>query len=247
MLNRNLAWICLLLIASAHAHHPWVLGEQAQVATGESLAFTVYFGHEFPIAEPLAADRIAAVSLLGPDGSSIEIGTADLSTGELKQRGFHVLGVEQARGYWTRTTEGGRTQSREGLTNAVHCSQSINGAKTFFQVGQGRDHTLSQTLGHPLELQIMNDPSSLETGREIRIKLVFNGQAQTGSVMLFNAESGEDPIETFTTDDEGLAQLPLSGPAPWLLMAVVEEDYPDRQICDVRRFRATLAFPANAE
>ncbi len=247
MPNRNLAWICLLLVASAHAHHPWVLSEQAHVATGESLAFTVYFGHEFPMAQPLADERIAAISLLGPDGDSIVIGSSGLSTGELMQPGFHVLGVEQARGYWTRTTEGGRAQSRKDLANAVHCNQSINGAKTFFQVGQSRDHTLSQVLGHPLELLIKNDPSALKAGHEIRIALVFHGQPQSGSVMLFNADSGEDPVETFTTDDEGLARLTLSGPAPWLLMAVVEEDYPDPLICDVRRFRATLAIPARAK
>ncbi len=247
MFNRHLAWISLLLIASAHAHHPWVLSEQANAAAGESMAFSVYFGHEFPIAEPLADERIDAVQLIGPDGDLIETGTADLTTGELEQPGFHVLGVQQSRGYWTRTTEGGRAQSREGLPNAVHCSQSINGSKTFFQVGQGRDHALSQALGHPLELLIKSDPSTLEADQEIRVALVFNGPPQTGSVMLFDAESGEDPVETFTTDDDGLARLPISGPAPWLLLAVVEEDYPDPQVCDVRRFRATLTIPAGAE
>ena len=249
MLNRTVLFLALTMISlAAYGHHPWVWPESATIDSGESVGFVVFFGHEFPRADPLRSERIGPVRLLAPDGQVVDIDhAAGLNTGPLNQPGVYRLGVEQTRGYWTRTTEGGQARSREQLANAVHCNYSGNSATTLIRVGDSTDSAWSTPLGHRLEILLLSDPPELGPDQDIQLRLIFDDQPHAGPVMVFNADSGEDPVLAMESDENGQAGFTLPGAGPWLIKAVAEIDYPDPGVCDVERFIATLAIPAIAE
>jgi uncharacterized GH25 family protein len=236
----------LILSPLAYAHHPWVTTEPAQTSAGQSVEILPFFGHAFPSDERSSIDRLSQISLTNPDGQLVEldrVSDATLNTGALTDEGVYVVGTRQTRGYWTRTTEGGERLPRSKVENAVRCSYSDNGSKTLVQVGNANAAASVNTpIGHRLEIVPIGNPLAQQTGETVQIKVLFEGQPHAGPLMVFHSESGEDPYLMTETDASGLASMVLEGPAPWLLLAHGEIDYPDPTVCDVESFYASLTF-----
>ena len=231
--------------AGAHAHQPWVLPVDARVAPGDSTAIRVYFGHAFPEADLMAAERLAGAAVASPDGAIESVdpgGDLPFATPSMNESGTWVIGVEQARGYWTKTPDGGRPLPRSEVSEAVRCSYSGNAAKTLMRVGDAEVSSADRALGHRLEILPDADPTRLGAGDALAVQVRFDGAPHSGPLMAFHADSGESPYVTLETDDAGRAEVALSGQGPWMLLARAERPYPDPSICDVESFHASLTF-----
>ncbi len=243
--RRSAVLIALFLAAPLAAHQPWVLTDREEVATGQAVDVQVYFGHVFPGHELIDAERVAAVQTVDPGGRVRPLDTDSrmpFPTPPLDETGTWVIAVEQVRGYWTQTPEGGRPLPRTELREPVHCSYSGNSAKTVVRVGADERHAIDRPLGHRLEILPGDDPTNLEAGDRLTIEVRFDGQPHVGSVLLFHADSGEEPYSTVETDAGGRAVFGLEGAGPWMAVAHAERPYPDPEVCDVESFHATLTF-----
>ncbi len=236
----------LLLSPTAQAHHPWVMAEPARTSVGQSVEIQPFFGHAFPSDERSSMDRLAEVTLKRPDGQVVELERLPetaLSTGVLEDKGVYVVATRQARGYWTRTTEGGQRLPKPEVANAVRCSYSDNGSKTLVRVGDANSTSaVTMPLGHRLEIVPVANPLTRRSGELLEVQVLFEGQPHAGPLMAFHSESGEDPYLMTETNASGLATVVLEGEAPWLLLAHGEIDYPDTTVCDVESFYASLTF-----
>lgn len=229
------------LTGAALAHHPWVLTDPGHTESVSNVQVLPFFGHEFPFDEAMRPDRIAELVLLQADGEQTDIDRDAMRTPELSP-GVHVLGVRQARGYWSQTTEGGRPLPRSELQNVVSCAYSDNGAKTLIIVGEGGPSAAGQALGHRLEILTDADVARLAEGDLVAFRVLLEGNPHAGPLMAFHAESGEDPWLVSESDSAGHIELVLEGPGPWMLLAQGEIDYPEPAVCDVERFYSSLSF-----
>ncbi|MGY6555269.1 MAG: DUF4198 domain-containing protein [Wenzhouxiangella sp.] len=225
----------------ALAHYPWVLTEPGRTEVGASVQVLPFFGHDFPFDDPMRPDRIAELVLLSADGERIDIDPSDANTPPLSA-GVHVVGLRQARGYWSQTTEGGRPQPRSELQNVLSCGYSDNGAKTLIIVGDGGPSAAGQALGHRLEILTDADVGRLAAGDSVEFRVLLEGKPHAGPVMAFHANSGEDPWLLSESDGNGRIEIQLEGSGPWMVMAQGEIDYPDPAVCDVERFSSSLSF-----
>jgi uncharacterized GH25 family protein len=209
-----------------------------------------YFGHAFPGEETMETDRLAKATLGTPDGQLIALdleGDPALQTPPLTQAGVHVIGVRQARGYWTQTTEGGQRLPRPQVANAVRCSYSDNGSRTLVAVGDGGPSAAATPLGHRLEILPLGEPEAVKAGATLPVQVLFEGQPHIGPLLAFHSTSGEDPYAAMETGVDGRAVVVLEGEGPWLLLAHGEIDYPDPSVCDVESFYASLSLTVPAQ
>jgi uncharacterized GH25 family protein len=231
--------------APAHGHQPWVLPDDAHIAPGESTAIHVYFGHSFPAADALAIERLERARYAGPGGDTGRIdagGRVPFASPALGEPGTWVIGVEQARGYWTKTPDGGRPLPRSEVDEAVRCSYSGNAATTMVRVGDGQAWADVRSLDYRLEILPRADPTRLAGGDSLAVEVRFDGQPHAGPLLAFHAASGEEPFATVEADETGSAEIELAGRGPWMLLARAEVAYPDPAVCDVEAFHATLTF-----
>lgn len=244
-MRRTLKTTALILgmsVASiALAHHPWVLTDPGRTEAGSKVQVLPFFGHEFPHDEAMRPERIAELVVLRADGERVDLDPAGAQTPPLPD-GVHAVGLRQARGYWSQTTEGGRPQPRSELANVVSCGYSDNGARTLVVVGEGGRSAAGQALGHRLEILTDADVARLAEGDLVAFRVLLEGKPHAGLVMAFHAESREDPWLVSESDSTGLIELALEGPGPWMLLAQAEIDYPDPAVCDVERFTSSLSF-----
>ena len=229
------------LAGTALAHHPWVLTDPGHTEAGSNVQILPFFGHDFPVDDPMRPDRIAELVLLSADGELTGIDLETLSTPDLTE-GVHVIGLRQTRSYWSRTTEGGRPYPRSQLENVVSCGYSDNGAKTLIIVGDGGPSAAGQALGHRLEILTDTDVTRLAEGDRVEFRVLLEGNPHAGPFMAFHADSGEDPWLVSESDGSGRIEIQLEGPGPWMVMAQGEIDYPDPAVCDVERFSSSLSF-----
>ena len=229
------------LASMAPAHYPWVLTEPGHAEPGARVQVLPFFGHEFPFDEAMRPDRIARLVLLQANGEQTDIDRDAMHTPELSP-GVHVIGLRQARGYWSQTTEGGRPLPRSELQSVISCAYSDHGAKTLIIVGESGPSASGQALGHRLEILTDTDMNRLAEGDRVQFRVLLEGRAHAGPVMAFHAESGEDPWLVSASDSKGQIDIKLEGPGPWMLLAQAEIDYPDRAVCDVERFYSSLSF-----
>jgi uncharacterized GH25 family protein len=237
------AWI--ILAGAAHAHQPWVLTEPGTVETGASAQVTVYFGHAFPGDTLIDPERIAGIAVAAPSGTieALEVDSAvPFESPVLNDPGIYAIGIEQARGFWSKTPDGGRPQPRSALDNAVTCNYSGNAAKTLIRVGDADASGAGVPIGHRLEIVAEGDPTRMGAGDALAVQVRFEGKAHPGPVQAFHAGSGEEPYRTVEADANGRAEIELSGSGPWMLVAYAELPYPDPAVCDTEGFYASLTF-----
>lgn len=224
------------------AHYPWITVTEGDAGP----AFRVHFGHRFPGEGRLAPHQLQGVRLIAPDGVAHKLVLDDHELHPLPPlgEGTHLLVVEQNPSFWSRTHEGGRRASREQYPDAFSCSQSSNVMKSI--VGRGAGEALGQEQGHPLELIPLSDPSALQTGDPLEVRVLLHGEPWTGEIGATYAGyegQGEDAYALHAaTNVEGVARFVPAVAGQWLVLAYAGEDFPDPAICDRRSYHSTLTF-----
>ena len=240
-----LALACTMSVSLAQAHQPWLLTEPKAAETPAAARVSVYFGHVFPDDTLIDPERIAAVALASPTGAVEALesqAVVPFDSPVLDQPGTWAIGIEQARGYWSRTPDGGRPLPRSALDEVVTCNYSGNSAKTLVRVGDDPASSAAVPIGHRLEILTASDPTRMGAGDVLGVEVRFDGSAHSGPLLAFHAGSGEEPYRTVETDAGGRAEIELVGDGPWMLVARAELPYPDPEVCDTEGFHASLTF-----
>lgn len=234
----------ILLLAAASvalAHYPWILVLEEEPV----LRFEIGWGHNFPRDGVMDPERIASLSLAGPDGSLREFPVSaepSHNAGELELSGLYILAAQQVPSFYSRTAEGGQRGSRAEFPEVLRCSHSANSMKAL--VSRGKNGDPGRVLGHPLEIVPLADPAGLGAGETLPVKVLYQGRPFQGTVeATWDGQSDKEiPAVTTETDASGVARIPLAGSGTWLVAVNVQEPYPDPAVCDHNSYTATLTL-----
>ena len=238
-----ISWICLT--TPVQAHDTWVSPSVFQAEKGTAPDYTVSNSHHFPaLAEDIMdSGRLDKLYTVAPDGTPLS--KAASFSGE----GTHVAVAVPVNGFATKTPDGyQRGKNKTQVATPIFCRKSMKFAKSIFTVGQAGGDAWARPLGHAMEIIPLKDPASLKTGDTLPVKVLRDGEPVRtfvfGTYEGFSSQSNTFGYTT-RTDKEGVANIELIHGGPWLLIAKVEEAYPDPATCDSQRWAATLTFRVN--
>jgi hypothetical protein len=186
----------------------------------------------------IARDRIAALTLSGPAGSSAldtaaltarnDTSFINLRTGD---EGTYVLGLstrprelaltgEQFNGY---LKEEGlddvlAERTRSGTLAEPAKERYAKHVKAVFQVGATRSDAWERPLGYPAEIIPLVNPYALRRGGTLQIRCLLEGQPGAELTVLAGGRTrtgGRLPQLRVRTDAEGRASIPLATAGKW--------------------------------
>jgi uncharacterized GH25 family protein len=250
------AFLALLTITTlahteARAHDVWLTTERD--ASG-SASVLVHHGHPGDRKTPdvdklfeLTAYDVGggAVSLLPGVVSAVHGGVPVLVTERFSESGIIILAARYDNGYWVNTPFGHRNTSRLQIPDGADSLSSMKYAKALLGVHSAASNPYTTIVGHRLELVPLDDPFTLKPGASLSVKVYFEGEPLRGA----SVERGdgvtpmeENEIPRFTTDERGIAVIPLAGTGPQLLVVdhLVAAAHPDLAARDLHN--ATLSF-----
>ncbi|XCN74318.1 MAG: DUF4198 domain-containing protein [Candidatus Electrothrix aestuarii] len=232
----------------ALAHYPWINAESYFPHAGESPKINIGYGHGYPLGSFLQQEDLESMSLTGPTGQ-IPLKEANIIEYEpeeaLSEPGIYTVAAQRKAIFYTKTTDGWKRQTKEGLKNVLRCSLSHKSAKGLLTV-DAEDATMDKkALGHVLEIVPQANPASLRAGDYLPVQLLLRGKPHQAKLFAtYMGFSTESDVFAYTTktDKEGMGRIRILQPGIWLIKAEYEEPYSDQKVCDVEAFSATLTL-----
>jgi hypothetical protein len=123
--------------APARAHYPWMTPADYAPEPGNSLEFSIGWGHVFPGTDTMSGDRLESAELLDAEGTvhPLALGEgAEFTTLPLPGKGPWVLAARQRPGFYSRTLQGGQRHAicctRSSMARPCPCALSLPGGAT---------------------------------------------------------------------------------------------------------------------
>ncbi|MHA7834265.1 MAG: DUF4198 domain-containing protein, partial [Algiphilus sp.] len=191
-------------------------------------------------ARTLEAERVAELHRIDGDGhaQALTVTSQNRWHAESAAAPGAMLAGLQTPGFWSRTPEGGRPQSRASLENVSRCSHSHNGFKALIGGVDALQAVSTAPLGHPLE--IVPSPGGSEA---LAVRLQLRGKPTEGTLTV--TAIGDASVQEWRIARDGVTDIPLGGKGPWLLHSEHREAYGDPAVCDERVFNATFYVNAS--
>jgi len=238
----------ILFSSQAQAHYPWVNSDNYSPETGDSVHITIGWGHRYPLSRFLKKADLEHIVIVGPDGKKVDLVVASELEFEpennLSKPGSYIVAAKRKTGFYTKTTQGGKRQSKKGLSNVISCSLSHMSMKAILSVGEEQG-AVDSKVGHPLEIIPMANPAELSAGDYLPIQLLLHGKPYKGKIFAtYMGFSTEKDVFAYTskTDRQGRGKIRILQPGIWLIKPEHIEPYPNQDECDVEKFIATLTL-----
>lgn len=232
----------------ANAHYPWINLSDYTPESGEVLKMTMGWGHRYPLAGFLKYDALESIDILGPGKTKpTVISSSDVefqSEESISEPGAYIVAAKRKAGFYTKTTEGGKSCSKKGLKNVISCSHSHMCMKAIVNVGEGKGK-VDTPIGHPMEIIPLVNPANLRTGDYLPVQVLVNGKPFKGMIYAtYIGFSTEKDTFAYTTktNKKGKSKIKILNSGVWLVKAHHEVPYPDQSECDVESFLGTLTF-----
>lgn len=235
----------LLYSATVQAHDPWFLLPSYNLAPGGLSPIYIGYGHVFPLDGFLAKQNVKSAEIVSLSGKRSPLKEEEFgySISELDAAGTYILLASQQGGFYTRTKQGNKRQSKEGLKDVINCSYSMKNAKALVNVGSGGG-PFDQRYAHPLEIIPLTNPADLKVGDFMNIQILMHGEPYRSEVYATYSGFSSDGAYAYTrsADDAGKASIKILNSGAWMIKVKAEEPYSDTKVCDIQRYTATLTF-----
>ncbi|AHF92201.1 NAD+ synthetase [Opitutaceae bacterium TAV5] len=265
-----------LLLATgvaAQAHQLWIGANRYQLSgPGEKPGpQTVYvhasWGHRLPVDEPPDPLRFAGYLLFAPGSAPAPVASGEggyrVARLDLEKPGLYWIAATYRPAFSTRVkTADGRQVYLPGPKDEAPADVAVqegtlisDHAKTLLQVaGEGaREETLTQPVGHTIELVPLKNPALLAPGESLPLQVRFKGAAYQGDPVEVTTENSVatalgEPPRSIETDAQGRVDIPLAQAGVWLLVAAIVELAPPELAAkaDRVRYRCSLTFAVPA-
>jgi len=244
--------ICIIAIASlctqAYAHYPWINLVDYTPEVGEALKMTIGWGHRYPLDGFLKRDALESIYILGPGGKKQTVSSSselELQSEEgISEPGVYILAAKRKAGFYTKTTQGGKSCSKKGLKNVIKCSYSHMCTKAVVNVGEGKGK-VDLRVDHPMEIIPLVNPADLRPGDYLPVQVLLKGKPFKGKIYAtyvgFSTEKDTFAYST-STNKKGKGKIKILHSGVWMIKADHEEPYTDQTECDVESFVSTLTF-----
>ena len=226
-----------LILAAARAHDTWLQPERFAATPGAVLGVGLtsadgFFGADTAI----KPDRVAR--LLGRLGGGAvgfaapqEGGKALVFSATLTRPGVAVLGVElkprllelapdKIELYFREVHAGDELRAAWAAVPAPRRWREsyVKHAKTFVRVGEplAGDRAWAEPLGLALEIVPERDPTALQAGDELPVRVLRGGAPLAGFMLAF-VSAGETREHVVMTDEQGRAGATLDARGAWLV------------------------------
>ena len=241
----------LLLSAApgAVAHELWVnaLGQQ-----GELFRADIGYGHSFPDAGTIPADRthiFRPLQLVTPDGKITldQVGEnyAYQRKVALKKGSYLVLGFYRPT-FWSKGPEGWQQTDRIQRPDATYVEEAIMCAKTVCNIqGAATDDLITKPSGQRLEIVPQRNPTTVGAKDKLLVQVLCDGKPVKGAeveAILAGSADKENPNFKGKTDDRGMLAIAPLQSGYWMLKTEYAYDHPDRKRADEVVLLATLTF-----
>lgn len=239
--------VSLFLTVPAFAHFPWINLSNYAPAKGAKIKGTIGWGHLFPYDGFMQQDQLKSLQLAGPQTEAPSLGFSSVLEWETDEgvnaEGGYIIYAERNPGFYTKTTKGGKSVSKQGLEDVISCSYSHKSMKAVANSGAPGD--ISKPVGLPLEIIPMDNPATLKVGDYLNIQILLDGKPYRGEIYGtyagFSTDNGTFAYVT-STNKEGYGRIRMLHPGTWLLKTSVETDYSDKNECDKEVFFTSLTF-----
>jgi uncharacterized GH25 family protein len=250
----------LLSVARLAAHDFWIDPSSFRPAPGQRVTVRLRVGQHFR-GDPVPRDPslLQRFSVIAPGGGESPIpgvpGAEPAGFATMTAQGLTLL--TYASGRSPVSLDGAKFESylsEEGLeaVSAVRARKSQSAAsvkevfsryaKSFLDVGGKGGTGYDRVLGLTLELIPEKDPTSLTSGAELPVRLLFRGKPLAGVLVTALPHDKPDTKITARTDAAGRARLRLDQPGEWLVKAVHMIPAPAETAADWESFWASLTF-----
>ncbi len=252
---RPIAFVAALVLpvavqSRAFAHDAWAIMKDFAVRPSGQATIQPISSHVFavPGKDFMAQDKVAAASLVSPDGTEQAATAASdgYASGDLKAKGTYLAVVKQQAGFYSKTPDGGVPKNKKDAPGAVNCRYSEKHAKAVFTVSASGGNGYGKVLGLPMELVPLRDPTTLKAGAMLEVKVLFDGKP-AASTMVYGTYAGFSDVPgtfayTTSTDKEGVAKIKLLKKGVWLLLTKRDDPYKDTSVCDKQAYSGALTF-----
>lgn len=250
-------------IFTAQAHDVWVTAPTTLPAQSV-LKADLSYGHHYPQAESIAADRVhifKPLSLIDADNRAQEMQLVGdnyqyASKKPLKAGVYRIAATYQPT-FWTKDKQDKWQQSNLSQTpDAVHCEQTQMFGKAVVQVGgQENAVAISQPVGQELEIVPLANPNTLKERQLLPIQVLYQGKPLAGAMVMATSDviAQIDPTAMHEhrdlngyaakTDKNGKTNfLPLVE-GKWKVKVTHKTAFADQTVCQHKILHATLIVP----
>jgi nickel transport protein len=201
----------------ASAHDIWI----TLAGPADARRAIVNYGHPYD-RPPTVADKIIDIFAITKTGQESLIQDLTITregqwfvveTKPFHDEGHTLIAVRYDNGYWIKTADGYRNATNREVPNALDGLWSVKFGKAL----TGPDAPWDKVLAHELEIVPLSDPLTVKPGEKLRLRVLFRGKPLSDGKI----ERGdgltvvpEADIPRFTTDTDGVAEVPIvkSGP-----------------------------------
>ncbi|MCD6165902.1 DUF4198 domain-containing protein [bacterium] len=216
----------------------------------------IYFGwgHGYPVADFLSADKLSEFKLITPKGENkpLQPGQGGFLATRLNlfEKGTYIVAASLKPGFYTMYAEKGQIHHKgapkTGLSGVIVSLHFEQYAKALINVA-GSDSSFRKPVGHTLEIIPLVNPAELKVGDYLPVQVLFKGRPARfcpvyGTYAGFS--TGDDFAFAATTDGRGKAKIRILHHGPWLIKTKVKLPAPDelKDKCDELSYTATLTF-----
>jgi uncharacterized GH25 family protein len=243
--------IFLAFVVPANAHFMWInVGDYTPPQPG-GINLNIGWGHSFanPVGNVLQdLDRLDKIVLLGPNGAELPVKPSDGVDFKVEKpldaEGSYLVVANRKEGFFSKTTQGYKSQSKKGLKDVIQCSYSGGYSKAIINVGHGGGDAFSKTVGHTLEIVPLSDPAGLKQGDYFTCKVLYAGKP--ASLEIYAAYAGFSTEGAWAyvskTNKDGMGRIKILQPGIWLLKVSHQVPYDDPKECDQYSYTSTLTF-----
>ena len=213
-------FLCFSSVASSHTLWLNATNYYPEINSLESGArTTIYFGwgHRYPVADFLSADKLKEFNLITPTGESkpIKPGIGGFLATQLSlsEKGTYIVAASLKLGFYTMYVEKGKIHHKSvpktGLSGVILSLHFEQFTKALINVTNS-DSSFRKPVGHALEIIPMVNPAGLKVGDYLPIQVLFKGKPARfcqvcGTYAGFS--TGDDFAFATITDSKGQAKI----------------------------------------
>ena len=254
----------LVAVASlAQAHELWV-NAPAKIAADEVLKADLAYGHDYPTAEPIEADRLhifKPLQLIGMDGKAQDMNQQGenyqyVSKEKLGKGAYWVSAIYQPT-FWSKNDSGWKQQNLKDMPDASTCQQAQMFGKTLTVVGDAPVDVaaVSKPVGQALEIVPLADPTQIKLDAVFPLQVYYDGKPLAGATVTATADTfmekdleathdhREPQAFSGKTDKEGkVGMIPLIE-GLWKVKVSYKTPFEDKATCMEHSLTSTLIIP----
>ena len=244
----------LVAVASlAQAHELWV-NAPAKIAADEVLKADLAYGHDYPAAEPIEADRLhifKPLQLIGMDGKAQDMNQQGenyqyVSKEKLGKGAYWVSAIYQPT-FWSKNDSGWKQQNLKDMPDASTCQQAQMFGKALVVAGDDAVDVaaVSKPVGQALEIVPLADPTQIYYDGKPLAGATVTATADTFMEKDLEATHDHREPQAFSgkTDKEGkVGMIPLIE-GLWKVKVSYKTPFEDKATCMEHSLSSTLIIP----